>query len=78
MSKSTLKILTLGLGVAAITFLHYADLGNNAAFHPIYRRLYYLPIILAAFHFRLRGGVAAATVISSVFRTIIFGTHRQN
>jgi K+-sensing histidine kinase KdpD len=71
-NKPALKILALGFGIAAITILHYADFGNNAAFHPIYRRLYYLPIILAAFHFRLKGGVAAATVISLAYLPHVF------
>lgn len=71
-SKSVPKILALGLAITAITFLHYADFGSNAAFHPIYRRLYYLPIILAAFHYRLRGGVAAASIVSLVYLPHVF------
>ncbi|MCL4704959.1 hypothetical protein KJ068_07345 [bacterium] len=78
MKKLVPKILLIGFSLAAITFLHYADFGNNVAYHPIIRRLYYLPIILAAFHYRLRGGVATASVVSFAFLPHVFTYWKSN
>lgn len=47
-------------GVAGISALHYATPPAHAVLHGIYQRAYYVPIILAAYWFGLRGGVAAA------------------
>src|SRR5512133_2290292 len=52
-------LLLLG-GVAAISGLHYATPPAHAVLHGIYQRAYYVPVILAACWFGLRGGVAAA------------------
>ena len=41
----------------AITVLHYTTTTQRHQIHDIYRRLYYLPIILGGFWFSLRGGV---------------------
>lgn len=39
----------------------------NAAFHGIYRRLYYFPIILAAFRGGTRGGLGAALLVVAIY-----------
>ncbi len=39
----------------------------NAAFHGIYRRLYYFPIILAAFRGGIRGGLGAALLVVIIY-----------
>ncbi len=39
----------------------------NAAFHGIYRRLYYFPIILAAFRGGIRGGLGAAMLVVVIY-----------
>ncbi len=39
----------------------------NAAFHGIYRRLYYFPIILAAFRGGTRGGLGAALLVVIIY-----------
>jgi signal transduction histidine kinase len=49
--------------IAAISALHYLTGVHAYHLHDIYRRLYYLPIILAAFLHGLRGGLAAAVVV---------------
>jgi signal transduction histidine kinase len=46
--------------VAAISALHYATSPAHAVLHGIYQRAYYVPVILAAYWFGLRGGVVAA------------------
>ena len=39
----------------------------NAAFHGIYRRLYYFPIILAAFRGGIRGGFGASLLVVAIY-----------
>ncbi len=51
------------LAIATITALHYLTSPHLGHLHDVYRRLYYLPIILAAFLHGFRGGLIAAAVV---------------
>lgn len=53
-----------------ITFLHYSNLMSEWEIHIFYRKLYYLPIILSSFRYRLKGGV-----ISSIIVSILYAPH---
>lgn len=59
--------LLVWLPIAAITALHYGTSHELEWVHDVLRRLYYLPIVLAAFRHGLRGGLAAALVTSLVY-----------
>lgn len=53
--------------IALISILHFsADLTDRVV-HDVYRRLYYLPIILAAFRYQWRGGLLTALFISIIY-----------
>jgi signal transduction histidine kinase len=68
MRRTTLiRLGILILLVAVITALHYLTTIRMAQFHDIYRRLYYIPIVLGGLWFTLRGGIGAAIVISILF-----------
>jgi len=54
-------------GLAAITLLHYLTTTSKPLYHDIYIRLYYLPIILAAFWFGLAGGICSAVAASLLY-----------
>lgn len=62
-----LRIGTLVALVAGITALHYLTTTQKDQFHDIYRRLYYLPIVLAAVWYAIRGGVATALSVSVLY-----------
>ena len=49
--------------IAAVTAAHYLTGEHLHFLHDIFRRLYYLPIILAAFQFGLPGALSAAVVV---------------
>jgi signal transduction histidine kinase len=51
------------LAIAAISVLHYVTGGHAHQLHDIYRRLYYLPIIVAAFLRGLSGGLVASALV---------------
>jgi two-component system sensor histidine kinase HydH len=60
----------LFLCVVGISLLHYLTPLNLPFLHDIYQRLYYLPIILAAFWYGFRGGLAC-----SIFVSIVYAPH---
>jgi signal transduction histidine kinase len=53
------------VGVAVVSALHYVTPPERFVLHAVYQRLYYVPVILAAYWFGVRGGLGAA-VISSI------------
>ncbi|MFH1277126.1 MAG: ATP-binding protein [Candidatus Eisenbacteria bacterium] len=59
--------------IVAVSVLHYTTGVHNHQLHDVYRRLYYLPIILAAFAGGVRGGLVAALVVSVLYYPHAFG-----
>lgn len=55
------------LPILVIGLLHYGTEPSEAWMHNILRRLYYLPIIVAAFRGGLRGGLLASFVVSVTY-----------
>lgn len=53
--------------ILLVTVLHYLTSTLHAPFHDIYRRLYYLPIVLGGVWFGSRGGLLAATSVSLLY-----------
>jgi len=71
--KKILAIAAIYLAIAAISILHYVSPVHAHNLHDIYRRLYYLPIILAAFLMGLKGGLVAAAVVCLAYAPHAFG-----
>ncbi len=69
------------LGIGVIATLHYtASHADGAAPHQLYRRLFYVPIVISAWVFGRRGGLvaAAATVLLYVPHAFgLLGLHRD-
>lgn len=53
--------------VAVLSVGHYAAPTHDPFWHDLFRRLYYLPIILAAFRYGLGGGLATSVLVSLLF-----------
>lgn len=53
--------------ILLVTVLHYLTSTLHAPFHDIYRRLYYLPIVLGGVWFGLRGGLLVALAVSLLY-----------
>lgn len=64
MNRSWSRAAIVALGLALTLSLHYMILPVPHVIHLMHRRLCYVPIILAALWFGLRGGLLAAAVIS--------------
>ena len=59
--------MLLSAGIIGISLLHYLTPLHLPMLHDIFQRLYYIPIILAAFWFGLRGGIAASLAVSIMY-----------
>jgi signal transduction histidine kinase len=55
------------LPIVAISVLHYSTGSTHHGLHDVFRRLYYIPIILAAFTFGIRGALAASVAASLIY-----------
>lgn len=64
----------LWVPIAVVTAAHYLTGERLHWLHDIWRRLYYLPIILGAFSFGLRGSTWAAVVVAVVYAPHAFTT----
>lgn len=65
-SDQKLWLWIAAVSIGAVTAFHYMTDVHEVAFHNVYRRLYYIPIVLAAFAYGIKGGLGAA-VLASVF-----------
>jgi signal transduction histidine kinase len=65
--RFSIRILILGVFITGISLFHYLTPLHVAYLHDIFQRLYYLPIILAALWFGLRGGLACSLIVSLVY-----------
>jgi signal transduction histidine kinase len=50
----------IGLSITLITALHFATSTEYLVLHEVFQRLYYLPIIYAAYRYGLQGGIATS------------------
>ena len=58
------KIVALLSCVVGISLVHYLTPLRLAMLHDIFQRLYYIPIILAAYWFGFRGGIGCAILVT--------------
>jgi signal transduction histidine kinase len=66
---SRLNLLLVATALVVVSALHYGTPRDPAfhALHDVWRRLYYVPIVLGAFHWGLRGGVLTALVATLLY-----------
>ena len=75
MFRSTDKFITavrlsiIAGGILGVSVLHYFTPLSEPGLHDMYQRLYYLPIILAAFWFGMKGGIGTAVIVSFLYWT---------
>jgi len=61
------RMIAIAAAIVAVSLLHYLTPLSRPMLHDIFQRLYYLPIIVAAFWFGLRGGLFTAIVVSIAY-----------
>jgi len=64
---------TIALVIVAVSLMHYSTAMHIHEAHGIYRRLYYFPILLAAFRYGRRGGLGAALATCAFYAPHAFG-----
>ena len=67
MKYPQLRTIIIAASILAISALHYLTPLHLHYLHDIYQRFYYIPIILAALWFGLRGGLTSAIIVSIVY-----------
>jgi two-component system, NtrC family, sensor histidine kinase HydH len=68
MNRSTLlRVALLASAIIGISLVHYLTPLHLPMLHDIFQRLYYIPIIFAAFWFGLRGGMLSSIIVSIVY-----------
>lgn len=75
MKASTQPRLRTGVLLAVIvgvSLLHYWTPTNHVWLHPLFQRAYYVPILLMALFFGLRGGILAASLSGLLYLPHIF------
>lgn len=65
--KISLRLLLLAISILGISLSHYLTPLHLPQLHDVFQRLYYIPIILAAFWFGLRGGLSASIAVSIMY-----------
>lgn len=60
-------VLAVVLSVVAISLLHYASSPHWLAIHELLKRTYYVPIVIAATLYGLKGGVATAILATVLY-----------
>jgi signal transduction histidine kinase len=66
--------LMLWIPIALITCFHYSTGASQHWLHDIFRRLYYIPIVLGAFSYGIKGGLSASLLASLAYAPHAF-TH---
>lgn len=62
-----LRLAIIAGSLLLVTSLHYLTTTQEVNAHDIYRRLYYVPIVLGGIWFALRGGIATAIIASLLY-----------
>ena len=65
--KNWQRVTLILVLITVTTILHYTTTTDVLYLHEIYQRVYYIPILLAAFWFGPLGGIAAATLAASYY-----------
>ncbi len=61
------RIALIAFLILAVTLLHYSTGRMQSYHHLLFREFYFLPIILSAFWFGLKGGFAASLSVSCLY-----------
>lgn len=65
------RMIVTALMVGVTTWLHFVTQENQYYDHIVLRELYFLPILLGAFWFGLRGGLATSLSISALYLPLV-------
>ncbi|WP_069650857.1 two-component system sensor histidine kinase NtrB [Caloranaerobacter ferrireducens] len=67
--KEIMDIIFISTSIVIITMLHYSIIPDRWDIHDFHRRLFYIPIIISSFKFRLKGGLFTSIIVSILYGT---------
>ena len=67
MKKNGARVAAIVVSLLVISAVHYAASSSEAAWHEVFQRAYYLPIVISALWYGLRGGLWAAALAAVLF-----------
>ncbi|WP_427340057.1 two-component system sensor histidine kinase NtrB [Caloranaerobacter sp. DY30410] len=67
--KEIMDIIFISISIVIITMLHYSIIPARWDIHDFHRRLFYIPIIISSFKFRLKGGLFTSVIVSILYVT---------
>ncbi len=70
--RGVTRAALIAICVLFVTLLHYTTPTSRIVYHEVYNRLYYIPIILGAFFYGIRGGLGVSILVSLIFIPHIF------
>ncbi|EPR44533.1 ATP-binding region ATPase domain protein [Desulfovibrio sp. X2] len=67
----------IAIAVVLVTALHFGNVGGEIGLHMVHRELYFVPILLSAFWFGFRSGLAVALLVSALYLLglVVVGFH---
>ena len=65
--SNPVRVALLAASILGISLLHYLTPLHRPVLHDIFQRLYYIPIIFAAFWFGIRGGLVSSIIVSILY-----------
>ncbi len=76
-ARGWLPAIAVVAGISTISLLHYLTSPAHEHWHVVYQRLYYLPILVGAVYYGLRGGLLAAvgTAVSYLPHILLHWQH---
>ncbi len=70
--KKKYSIIVIIVFTLFITYLHYSTVQETHSLHNIYAELYYIPVLLGAIMFGLKGAILTYILVSSLYIPYIF------
>lgn len=65
--RKTLYVIGIAAFASIVTYLHYSTIESVRALHDIYRELYYIPLLVGALAFGLRGAIITYLFIAILY-----------
>jgi len=67
LKKDGARVAAIVVSLLVISIAHYAASSNALAWHEVFQRAYYLPIVVSALWYGVRGGLRAAALAAVLF-----------
>jgi len=74
MLQNKLPVIAIAVFTLFITYLHYSSVGAGHELHNIYRELYYIPVVLGALAYGLRGAALSYLLVFALYLPYVIMT----